>query len=270
VRVFGDAPEPVIVMSGDGLRIATYDFGAGEGLPADAPVVLLVHGFASSAVANWKATGWVREFTRTGHRVIALDQRGHGASAKPHDPAAYTMHKLVADVATVIDTYLLDELAFVGYSLGARVGWHTALQLPHRLTRLVLGGIPDGDPLTRFRVDEARAFLNDGEPVADRLTATYLTMASGVPGNDLTALVSLVEGMRGGAQPDPGNPPAQPVLFATGSEDPILERSRGLAAATPRGEFYEVAGRNHFNAPVSRDFRARAVEFVGTGTGGRV
>jgi pimeloyl-ACP methyl ester carboxylesterase len=260
VRVFRDAPEPVIVMSADGLRIATYDFPADTG--PNAPVVLMVHGFASSAIANWQSTGWTRELTRTGHRVIALDQRGHGASAKPHDPAAYTMQKLVADVATVIDTYLLDELAFVGYSLGARVGWHAALELPHRLTRLVLGGIPDGDPLTRFRVDEARTFLDDGEPVADRLTAAYLNMAGGVPGNDLTALVSLVEGMRGGAQPDPANPPAQPVLFATGSEDRILDKSRGLADATPRGEFFEIPGRGHFNAPVSREFRERAVDFL--------
>lgn len=264
-RVFRDAPDPVVVMSADGLRIATYDFGAAAGLPADAPVVLAVHGFASSALANWNATGWVRELSRSGCRVVALDQRGHGASAKPHDPAAYTMEHLVADVAAVIDTYLIDELAFVGYSLGARVGWHAALELPHRVTRLVLGGIPDGDPLTRFRVDEARTFLDGGAPVDDRLTSTYLKMAGTLPGNDLTALVSLVEGMRGGAQPDPANPPAQPVLFATGSEDPILEKSRGLAAATPRSEFFEIPERNHFNAPVSREFRERAMEFLGAG-----
>ncbi|HWM32898.1 MAG TPA: alpha/beta fold hydrolase [Pseudolysinimonas sp.] len=261
--MFGEAPEPVVVMSADGLRIATYDFGAGAGLPADAPVVLAVHGFASSALSNWQSTGWVRELTGSGHRVIALDQRGHGASAKPHDPAAYTMQSLVADVTMVIDTYLLDEVSFVGYSLGARVGWHAALALPHHLTRLVLGGIPDGDPLTRFRLDEAHAFVEDGTPVADRLTSTYLKMAAGLPGNDLRALVALVEGMRGGAQPDPSNPPSQPVLFATGSEDPIIDKSRALAAATPRGEFYEIPGRTHFNAPVARDFRVRALEFLG-------
>lgn len=260
-----DVPDPVIVMSLDGLRIATYDFGADAGLPADAPVVVAVHGFASSAPANWEATGWVRELTRAGCRVVALDQRGHGASAKPHDRAAYTMAHLVADLTAVIDTYLIDELALVGYSLGARVGWHAALELPHRITRLVLGGIPDGDPLTRFQVDEARAFLDGGPAVSDPLTATYLKVAGTLPGNDLTALVSLVEGMRGGAQPDPANPPTQPVLFATGSEDRILEKSRGLAAATPRSEFFEIPGRNHFNAPVSREFRERAVEFVTRG-----
>jgi pimeloyl-ACP methyl ester carboxylesterase len=172
------------------------------------------------------------------------------------------MEALVADAEAVIETYLLDEVTWVGYSLGARVGWHAAIELPHRITRAVFGGIPDGDPLTRFRVDEARAFLESRTPVEDRLTQAYLKMASSIRGNDLEALVSLVEGMRGGAQPDPANPPSQPVLFATGSEDRILEASQTLAAACPAGEFYEIPGRNHFNAPTSGEFRTRALEFL--------
>ncbi len=258
------APDPVLVMSTDGLELATYDFG---GAP-DAPVVLAVHGFASSAYGNWVATGWVRELERSGFRVIALDQRGHGRSAKPHEPGAYSMEALVADVETVIDTYLLDTVSYVGYSLGARVGWHTSIELPHRIARAVLGGIPDGDPLTRFRVDEARAFIEHGTPVEDRLTRAYLTMAAGLRGNDLEALVDLVAGMRGGPQPDPADAPSQPLLFATGSEDPILEASRALADACPAGEFFEIAGRNHFNAPTARDFRARSIDFLCEGLGG--
>jgi hypothetical protein len=71
--------------------------------------------------------------------------------------------------------------------------------------------------------------------------------------------------MRGGVQPDPENPPQQPVLFATGSEDSILEKSRALAAAAPQGTFFEIPGRNHFNAPTSKDFRAAALEFLESG-----
>jgi pimeloyl-ACP methyl ester carboxylesterase len=249
--------EPKRVLAPDGVPIATYDLGDEE-----APVVLAVHGFASSAYANWIATGWVRELNRAGYRVIALDQRGHGRSGKPHDPSAYSMALLVDDVQTVLDTYLVDEAVYVGYSLGARVGWHAALGGTHTITRAVLGGIPDGDPLTRFRVDEATAFLTGGVPVVDRLTQAYLTMAEGIPGNDLAALVALVEGMRGGEQPDPANPPKQPVLFAAGSEDPILGASERLAAAAPHGEFFLIPGRNHFNAPTARAFRTSALEFL--------
>lgn len=172
------------------------------------------------------------------------------------------MPLLVDDLLDVLDTFLLDETLFVGYSLGARVGWQACLDLPHRITRAVLGGIPDGDPLTRFRVDQAREFLETGNVPTDKLTAAYVKMASGIRGNDLAALISLVEGMRGGAQPDPANPPQQPVLFATGTEDAILEKSRALASAAPRGTFYEIPGRNHFNAPTSKDLRAAALEFL--------
>lgn len=254
---------PRMVMAADGVPLATYDLGR-EDLPveADGPLVLLVHGFASSAHANWTVTGWTRELSRAGFRVLALDQRGHGASGKPHDRGAYSMEALVGDVRSVLDAHLIDEAAVVGYSLGARVGWHLALRDTLRVPRAVLGGIPDGDPLTRFRVDEARALLDRGEPVRDPLTRGYLTMADATPGNDLAALVALVEGMRGGAQPDPSDPPGQPVLFATGSEDRILDASRRLAAAVPRGEFFAIPGRNHFNAPTSRAFRDRALAFL--------
>jgi pimeloyl-ACP methyl ester carboxylesterase len=172
------------------------------------------------------------------------------------------MQQLVADVGAVLDAYLLDEIALVGYSLGARVGWHAALGTEHRIPRAVLGGIPDGLPLTRFRVDEARAHLADGAPVEDRITRAYLEMAARTPTNDLAALVALVEGMQGGLQPDPDSPPQQPVLFATGSEDGILPASQRLAAATPRGELFVIPGRNHFNAPTSRAFRDRALAFL--------
>ncbi|MHA6694257.1 alpha/beta fold hydrolase [Homoserinimonas sp. A520] len=254
------APPAKGVASVDGVTIATYEFGDADARPA-----LLVHGFASSGLLNWRNSGWVRDLLRAGYRVIAIDQRGHGESDKPHSPDAYTIDLLVADVQHVLDTFMLDEVDYVGYSLGARVGWRTAVNAPGRIRRLILGGIPDGDPLTRFRVDQARAFIADGTPIEDRLTATYLKMAAGIRGNDLSALVSLVEGIRGGPQPDPANPPVQPTLFATGSEDPILNASRALADATPLGSFYEIPGRGHFNAPTARGFRDAALEFLRAG-----
>ena len=251
------APEHHFVLSPDGVQLATYELGDPEH-----PTVLVVHGFASSAIANWHATGWTRDLIRAGFHVIGLDQRGHGASDKPHSPTAYTMELLVADVEAVLDAYLLTEVRYVGYSLGARVGWQAARELGGRITRAVLGGIPDGDPLKRFQIADARAHLEHGAAVTDRLTGAYLTMAKSLHGNDLGALVALVEGMRDGPQPGAANAPEQPLLFATGSEDSILEASRALAEATPDGSFFEIPGRNHFNAPTSRHFREAAIAFL--------
>jgi pimeloyl-ACP methyl ester carboxylesterase len=252
-----EPPAPRVVMSSDGLKLATYEWG-----DEDAPVVLAVHGFASSAILNFFRTGWTRDLTRAGFRVIGLDQRGHGSSDKPHDPAYYSLDRLVDDVLNVLDTYLIDEAHYVGYSLGARVGWQVALEVPDRISRAVLGGIPDGQPLTRFRTDQALDFLATGEPVTDGITAAYLTMASAMPQNDLAALVALVRGMHGGVEPSPANPPTIPILFATGSDDAIIERSRLLAEATPQGTFYTIPGRHHFNAPTSKHFRDAAVEYL--------
>lgn len=254
-------PDPQYVMVGDGYRLATYSWG-----DPDADTVLAVHGFSSSCRDNWVATGWVRDLTRAGYRVLGVDQRGHGASDKPHDRRAYSMAAFVGDIETVLDTYLLDEVRYLGYSLGARVGWQVAVDLPDRVPVAILGGIPDGTPLARLQLDQARAYVTDGTPVTDKVTQNYVTLAERVEGNDLPALVALAEGMRFGesGDPDPARPPQQPVLFATGSDDAIIDRSRRLAEATPRGTFVEIAGRHHFNTPGSRDFRAAGIEFLRT------
>jgi len=253
-----EMPPPQFVMSEDGHRIATYSWGDDS-----APTVLCVHGFASNCRDNWVNTGWVRDLTRAGFRVLGVDQRGHGASDKPHDPQGYTMTALVGDLLTVLDTHLLDSVFYVGYSLGGRVGWQLLVDAPDRVTRGVLGGIPDGRPLARLDLEQARAYAESGTAVTDRVTQNYVTLAERVPGNDLGVLVALAEGMRlGDADPDPERPPQQPVLFATGSDDAILERSRHLASSAPHGQFVEIPDRHHFNTPGSRVFRSEALDFL--------
>ncbi|MET1043705.1 MAG: alpha/beta fold hydrolase [Microbacteriaceae bacterium] len=252
-----DMPTPQYVMAADGRRIATYLWGEEH-----APVVMCVHGFASSTRDNWVNTGWVRDLTRAGFRVLGVDQRGHGLSDKPYEATAYGMDELVNDLATVLDTYMLDTVHYAGYSLGARVGWQLATHVPHHIDRAVLGGIPDGRPLARLDLEQARAYAEHGTPVEDQVTQNYCTVAERVAGNDLRALLALAEGMRySDSDPDPSQPPMQQILFATGSEDAILAQSRKLADATPNGSFVELPDRHHFNAPGSRVFRQSAVEF---------
>ncbi|MGA7148959.1 MAG: alpha/beta hydrolase [Microbacterium sp.] len=252
-----EMPPAQFVMTPEGYRVATYSWG-----DEAAPTVLCVHGFASSCRDNWVNTGWVRDLTRAGFRVLGVDQRGHGQSEKPTDPRAYGMESLADDLIAVLDTYLLHSVLYAGYSLGARVGWQLAVSAPEHVERAVLGGIPDGRPLARLQIEQARAYADHGTPVEDQVTRNYVTLAERVPGNDLRALVALAEGMRlGDADPDPAHPPQQRILFATGSEDAILERSRLLAAAAPHGDFVELPDRHHFNAPGSKAFRQAAVGF---------
>ncbi|WP_375142202.1 alpha/beta fold hydrolase [Microbacterium sp.] len=252
-------PAPQRVEVGDGVGLATYSWGDPDG-----PVVLLVHGFASSARDNWVLTGWVRMLEKAGYRILAVDQRGHGASEKPHDAEGYTVRTLASDIESVLDTFLIDTAFYLGYSLGARVGWQVARNLGERIPRAVLGGVPDGTPLARLDIEQVRRYIADGTPVTDGPTKNYIALTERVPGNDLEALLALARGMRASRSidPDPSTAPTQPVLFATGSEDAVIEGSRRLAEAAPQARFLEIPGRHHFNAPGSRVFREAALEFL--------
>ncbi|KJL17313.1 Non-heme bromoperoxidase BPO-A2 [Microbacterium azadirachtae] len=252
-------PQPQFIEAGEGVAIATYVWGDLEG-----PVVLIVHGFASSTRDNWVLTGWIRMLQQAGYGVLGVDQRGHGASEKPHEAAGYNVRTLAADVEQVLDTYLVDDAFYVGYSLGARVGWQVLRDLGDRIPRAVLGGVPDGIPLGRLDLDQVRRFIDDGTPVTDRVTQNYIALTERVPGNDLSALIALAQGMResDSMDPDPATAPTQPVLFATGSEDSVIAGSVRLAEATPQGRFFEIPGRHHFNAPGAKAFREAALEFL--------
>lgn len=253
-------PNPQLIEVGEGVSLATYTWG-----DPDAPVVLLVHGFASSTRDNWVLTGWARMLEQEGYRVLSVDQRGHGASEKPHQSDDYTMRTLASDIEQVLDTYLVDDALYVGYSLGARVGWDVLRDLGDRIPRAVLGGIPDGRPLERLDVAEVRGYIDHGTPVTDPATKDYIALTERVADNDLEVMLALALGMRGESRtidPDPATAPGQPILFATGSDDAIIEGSRRLAEASPNGTFFEIPGRHHFNAPGSKAFRLAALEYL--------
>src|ERR1700727_2177574 len=118
----------------DGIEIAYLDEGEGE------PIVL-VHGFASNKEVNWVFPGWVSTLRKAGWRVIALDNRGHGASAKLYDPAAYHSALMADDVRALIDHLGLPRADGMGYSMGARNTAFLALANPEHVRSAVLGGV---------------------------------------------------------------------------------------------------------------------------------
>src|SRR5260370_22233402 len=119
--------------SGDA-EIACLDAGAGEPL-------VLVHGFASNKETNWVTPGWITTLTRAGRRTIALDNRGHGASTKLYDPAAYHSAIMAEDVRALLDHLALSRADIMGYSMGARIAAFLDLAHPERVRAVVLGGL---------------------------------------------------------------------------------------------------------------------------------
>src|SRR5581483_8206852 len=146
------------------VEIAYLDEGEGE------PIVL-VHGFASNKEVNWVQPGWVSFLTRAGRRVIALDDRGHGASTKLYDPADYHSAVMAEDVRALMDHLSIPQADVMGYSMGARITAFLALKHPDRVRSAILGGLGVklvegvGLPVSIATALEARSLADVTEPV---------------------------------------------------------------------------------------------------------
>lgn len=108
--------------------------------PGAGRTFVLLHGLASNAT-TWSAVA--RELAAHGHRVLAVDQRGHGRSDKPE--SGYNFATIVADLAGLLDALDVADPVIVGQSWGGNVvlafgAWH--VRRAHRLV-FVDGGFLD-------------------------------------------------------------------------------------------------------------------------------
>ncbi|MFF1816751.1 alpha/beta fold hydrolase [Kribbella sp. NPDC058245] len=110
-----------------------------SGDPAAPPAVLL-HGLRGNAT-RWDL---VAPQLAKHRRVLALDQRGHGASVRT---PSYSYESLVDDLTEFVDHLGLETFLLVGHSMGGTVAAIYAEQYADRLTGLVLVDSvpPDGD-----------------------------------------------------------------------------------------------------------------------------
>ncbi|HEY7665532.1 MAG TPA: alpha/beta hydrolase [Xanthobacteraceae bacterium] len=240
----------------DGLELAFLDQGQGE------PIVL-VHGFASTAEVNWVHPGWVATLTGAGRRVIALDNRGHGASGKPHDPAAYHTTRMAEDVRALLDHLEISRADVMGYSMGARITAFFALAHPARLRRAVLGGLGIhlvdgvGLPESIAQALEAPALADVRDPTARTFRAFAEQTRS-----DLAALAACIRGSRQTLTREQAAAIRAPTLVAVGSKDAIAGSARELAALLPAGQALAIPGRDHMLAVGDKVFKAAAVSFL--------
>ncbi len=139
------------------------------------PPLVFVHGFAC-AHEDWR--NQVTHFTRS-HRVISLDQRGHGRSVG--HPSAFDIATLGADIAALIASLALPPVLLIGHSMGCRVVLECARIAPHSVAGLVL---IDGSRLAADSTDSARreirrAIQESGyEAFSDRLFTQMFTVDS--------------------------------------------------------------------------------------------
>jgi pimeloyl-ACP methyl ester carboxylesterase len=127
----------------DGVQVHYQEVG-----PADAPVMVLIHGFASSTLV-WSKV--LLTLAGAGYRVIAPDMLGYGYSGKPRR-ADYTIASQARMIASLLTSLNVKNASLVGSSYGAAVAATVALDYPEKVERLVLVGAVTNNEPTRFLV----------------------------------------------------------------------------------------------------------------------
>jgi pimeloyl-ACP methyl ester carboxylesterase len=100
----------------------------------DGPPVLLVHGWMFPSDLNWAQT--YGPLQRAGHRVLAMDLRGHGRGLRSSAP--FRLVDCADDAAGVLDQLGVGPAAVVGYSMGGPVAQLLARRHPERVAGIVL------------------------------------------------------------------------------------------------------------------------------------
>ena len=257
----------------DGVKIHYVVEGQGE------PIVL-IHGFTASIQAQWGLPGIVSKL-KNDHQVIALDNRGHGKSDKPHDPKQYGP-EMVNDVLRLMDHLKLDKAHIVGYSMGGFMTNYLLMTHPDRVLTATLGGAgwsKADDERTEFMIELAES-LEAGKgisPLIERLTPAnrpkpteeqldqinQMVMAM----NDPLALAACIRGMRmltvTEAQLRANKVPA---LALIGADDPLKVGVDEMAEVMSNLRIAVLAG-DHMTAFRQPKFVSDMKEFMANGAG---
>jgi pimeloyl-ACP methyl ester carboxylesterase len=245
------------VISFDGEMLSVTQWGTDHpGVP-----VVLCHGFASDTRGNFVAPGIVDAIVGAGHRVIGIDARGHGWSAKPHDPTAYADEAMARDVSAVLDALTLSACHLVGYSMGAITAYRVA-QLDDRVRSVVLGGVGgsilDGMPERKDLVEAMEAF--EAGDVSNPAAQGFRRFAEQT-GADVKALAAMQRAPKLHVTDDPKVIDV-PALVLVGEADTMAAAdAERLAAAFPNGRLVRVPG-DHLSAVGERAFAEALVAFL--------
>jgi len=238
------------------VEIAYLDEGQGQ------PIVL-VHGFASTKEVNWVHPGWVTTLTRAGRRVIALDNRGHGASSKLYDPAIYHSATMADDVRALLDHLNIERADVMGYSMGARITAFLILSHAARVRSAIFGGLGirlvEGVGLPESIADALEALsLDDVRDPTGRMFRIFAEQTK----SDLRALAACIRGSRQTLSASQVASIRVPVLVAVGTKDQVAGNARELAALIPGARALDISDRDHMLAVGDKVFKEGVIDFL--------
>jgi non-heme chloroperoxidase len=185
------------VSTSDGTRLFYKDLG-------DGPPVLLLHSWAMHS-GMWEYL--LHPLLEAGHRVVALDRRGHGRS--DYASHGFDLDTLTEDITTVLDHAGVDELAVLAHSTGGMEAVHLAARRPDVRALVLLaplGPNMDGElgrapleaTLAELRTDRPRWFRSQDDayfarphvPASDALVEEALAVLHQTPLEVATALAT--------------------------------------------------------------------------------
>jgi pimeloyl-ACP methyl ester carboxylesterase len=116
------------------LRVGNVDMFYREAGPADAPVILLLHGFPTSSHMFRDLIPALADR----HHVIAPDLPGFGQTkAPPRGKFEYTFDALAEALGDFVDAIGLGRYALYIFDYGAPVGLRLAIRHPERVTAII-------------------------------------------------------------------------------------------------------------------------------------
>ncbi len=242
----------------DGLRIAYREAGEPTAQP-----ILLIHGFASSSEVNWVFPGWVERLAAEGRRVIAIDNRGHGASDKPHDVALYDSRDCMAeDARRLLDHLDIERADVMGYSMGARITAFLAINHGDRVRSAIFGGLGyamvtglEGAEAIAQALEAPSPLGLSGQPRAFRAFADQTK-------SDRLALAACMRGSRRKVPEADVGRIGMAALVAVGTKDDVAGSGPDLVKLLPHGEYLAIPDRDHMRAVGDRVYLDGVVRFL--------
>ncbi|MFO0745579.1 MAG: alpha/beta hydrolase [Myxococcota bacterium] len=121
-----------------------------ESGPPDGPPVVLLHGFPETW---WSWRHQLAPLAAAGHRVVAIDLRGFGASSKS---GPFDLSTLAGDVAAVVASLGRGPVPIVGHDWGGGAAWIAAARHPEAVSRVAVLNCPLPHVLQRALVRRPR------------------------------------------------------------------------------------------------------------------
>jgi pimeloyl-ACP methyl ester carboxylesterase len=229
--------------------------------------VLLIHGFTVNAQSQWAAPGVLKALAKD-HRVIALDNRGHGKSGKPHDPKQYGS-EMAEDAVRLLDHLKIRKAHVVGYSMGAMIACKLLVTHPDRLLSVTLGGAggvreeagPRRYDVLAESLEQGKGFgpliealTPAGKPRPTQAQIQEINRRLGA-GNDTKALAAVLRGMKGLAVADDQLKANRvPTLALIGEIDPLKKGVDDLKGRLANLQVVVIGGADHITAFARPEF----------------